>query len=118
MDLTRQEKLFVEKRAKFARSWPIVGAALLAMIAVLAAWLFFSNPLLINPWAVLSKLEAGSLPDSTLATMATLLPVVMFTCLFVLVVALVFFWVAFSNERKHLALIRRLTSHQTDLGDQ
>lgn len=109
MDLTREEELFVEGRAKFARSWPIVGTAMLAVLLLLAGWLLFTRPMLINPWAVLSGLEAGTIPDSTLAIMAALLPVVMLTCLFVLVVALILFSVAFSNEKKHIAIIRRMT---------
>ncbi len=68
--------------------------------------------MLINPWAVLSRLEADSLPDSTITMMAALLPVVMLTCVVVLAAALVLFSVAFSNERKHIAIIHRLTEHQ------
>lgn len=108
MDLTREEKAFLESRAKFARSWPIVGTAMLVGLLVLAGWLLFTRPMLINPWAVLSGLEAGTIPDSTLAVMAALLGV-MLTCLFVVGVVLILFSVAFSNEKKHIAIIRRMT---------
>lgn len=44
MNLTKQEKMFIEKRGKYARSWPIVGSVSLAMVFVLAGWLWFSKP--------------------------------------------------------------------------
>lgn len=118
MNLTKQEKMFVEKRGKYARSWPIVGSVSLAMVFVLAGWLWFSKPLLINPWAVFSGLETDSIPETTSTLMAAMLPVLMLTCLFVLVVCLVFFFAAFSNERKHLAIIHRLIASQADLEDK
>ena len=112
MDLTQRENVFVQKRWMFARSWPIVGSIALATVLVFAGWLWFSNPLLINPWAVLSGLESGSIPDTTLALMAALLPVTMLTCLFVIIAGLILSFIAFSNERKHIAIIRSLTFDQ------
>jgi hypothetical protein len=44
--------------------------------------------------------------------MAGMLPLVMLTCLSLLVVALVLSFAAFSNERRHIAIIRRLTGSQ------
>ena len=114
VDLTPKEEAFVKKREKFARSWPLVGAAMLGVIFVFAAWLWFSTPLLINPWVVLSGLDAGSIEDATITLMAGMLPLVMITCLFLLVVALVLSFAAFANERRHIAIIRRLTGGQTE----
>jgi hypothetical protein len=112
VELTAEEEAFVEKRVKFARSWPLVGSAMLVLIFAFAAWLWFSNPLLINPWAVLSGLDSNTIEDTTLTLMAGMLPLVMLTCLFLLVVALVLSFAAFSNERRHIAVIRRLTGNQ------
>ncbi len=115
VNLTAQEKMFVEKRAKLAQSWPIVGSMIFIVILVFAGWLWLSNPYLINPWAVFAEINSGSIPHSTLTLMAAILPVVMITCLFILIIGLVFSFVAFSNERKHIAIIRRLNAHQGGL---
>jgi hypothetical protein len=110
--LTLHEREFVEKREKFARSWPLVGSVLLLVVFLFGGWLWLSNPFLIDPWAVSAGLKAGVIPASTVALMAALLPVAMLTSLFVLVVCLLFAFVALSNERKQIAIIQRLALHQ------
>ena len=84
---------------------------MLIVVFFFGGWLWRSNPLLIDPWAVSAGLKAGAIPGPTVTLMAALLPVAMLTCLFVLVVCLLFAFVAFSNERKQIAIIRRLTLH-------
>jgi hypothetical protein len=110
MPLTEQERVFIERRAKLVRVWPIVGAICLAGVLCLTAWLWFTRPWLVNPWAVFSGLEAGLIPGPTILLMAAMLPVVVLTSLFVLVVCLLYCFAAFSNERKHLEIIRRLNA--------
>jgi hypothetical protein len=110
MPLTDQERVFVERRARLVRSWPVVGTVCLGVVLVLAGWLWFTRPWLVNPWAVFSGLEAGSIPGPTILVMATMLPVVVLASLFVLVVCLFYCFAAFSNERKHLEIIRRLNA--------
>lgn len=110
MELTQQDRVFVERRATLARNWPIVGTVCLGGVFCLAGWLWFTRPWLVNPWAVFSGLEAGSIPGPTVLLMAAMLPVVVLACLFVLVVCLIFGFTAFSNERKHLEIIRRLNA--------
>jgi hypothetical protein len=112
MNLTEQEKVFIDQRHRFARSWPVAGSVSLAIVFVLAGWLWLSRPFLINPWAVFSAIDSESIPETTVILMAAMLPIVMLTCFFILVVCLAFFFVAFSNERKHIAIIRRLTASQ------
>jgi hypothetical protein len=114
VELTAEEEAFVEKRAKFAHSWPFVGSVMLAVVLGFGAWLWFSNPLLINPWAVLSGLDSDSIEATTITLMAGMLPLVMLTCLFLLVVALVLSFAAFANERRHIAIIRRLTAGRVE----
>jgi len=88
------------------------------MVFALAGWLWLSMPFLINPWAVFSGIDTDSIPETTAILMTAMLPVVMLTCLFVLVVCLLFFFAAFSNERKHIAIIHRLTAAQSGLKDE
>jgi len=77
MILTAQERFFIEKRRRLTRVWPVVSTLLLLAILSLAGWLFWSNPLLVNPWAVFSRLQLHSISESTLFLMAFLLPVAM-----------------------------------------
>jgi hypothetical protein len=109
MSLTPDEEAFVEKRRKLARSWPLAGSVMLAALGILTVWLWISTPLLINPWAVFAGLSSKSIPGATLMLMASFLPVVVLACLLILASAVLLAFVAFSNERKHIAIIRRLT---------
>ncbi|MFC1580287.1 hypothetical protein ACFL4N_05180 [Thermodesulfobacteriota bacterium] len=88
------------------------------MIFAFAGWLWLSVPFFINPWAVISGLSSESIPDSTTFTMAALLPLVVLTCLFVLVAGVVFSFAAFSNEKKHIRIIRRLTASQCERAEK
>jgi len=112
MELSEFEKSFIKKRQKLARSWPFVGSLMILCVTALAAWLFWKNPLLINPWVVFSRIEADSIPLTTTSMMAGMLPIAILMCLVVLIIALLLSFVAFSNERKHIEIIRRLIRHQ------
>ena len=112
MRLAEREKRFLERRGALVRSWPIVGSVCLLGILVFSGWLWMSRPLLINPWAVAAGLEEGSIPESTTVVMAAMLPLTVLCCLLLLIVCIVFCFAAFSNERKHLAIIRRLGTSQ------
>lgn len=112
MTFNEQERSFLERRRRFTRSWPLVGTLLLAAVLTLTAWLFWSNPLLVNPWAVLTGLKAQSLPESTLSLMAFLLPIATLLCLSTLCILVLLTFVAFSNERRHIAVIDRLIRTQ------
>jgi hypothetical protein len=112
VQLTEQEKSFFTKREKLVRAWPLFGSVMLIVVLCLAGWLFWRNPLLVNPWVVLTRLEAGSIPDSTLLLMAGLLPIAMLLCLAIVLVTLLFAFVALSNERKYISIIHRLLNSQ------
>lgn len=108
MKLTEQETAFVERRARLLRSWPIVGSICVVSVLGFTAWLWITRPLLVNPWMAMSRLETSAIPDSTATLLAAMLPVVFLSCIFVLLALIAFVFVAFSNERKHLAIIGRL----------
>ena len=99
----------MERRTRLARLWPVAGLLLLAAVFLLAAWLWISSPLLVNPWAVFEALAADSMPKGTVSAMAAMLPVAMLACLVILVAFVLLFFVAFSNEKRHIGIIRRLT---------
>ena len=114
MSFSSSDRLFVEKRDRLARSWPVVGVVLLALLAGFCGWLWLRTPYLINPWAVFESLRAGTLPESTANLMVAMLPIVMLTLLFFAFVVVLLFFVAFSNERRLIRLIRELEQNSAD----
>ena len=108
LKLTEKETEFLERRTRFNRNWPIFGAIAVLLVLGFTIWLSISRSLLINAWAVLSRLENGSIPDSTIAILAAMLPVVFIGCILVLIALIAFSFAAISNERRYLKLIYRL----------
>ncbi len=109
MLLSNREQQFVEKRKRFVKAWPYVGTILLVMAIGLGMWLFWSKPLLANPFLALSRLNSSSVPASTMALMAGLLPVVVLMCVVLAITIVLFAFSAFSNEKKYLAIIKTIT---------
>lgn len=109
MDLTEQERRFLARRTRFLNSWRYVGSALLLVLAAFAGALFWFVPLLANPFAVLARLNGNSIPESSMALSTALLPVVVLICLFLAAAVVLLGFAAFSNERKYLAIIERVT---------
>lgn len=107
MKLSYEEQCFVAKRARLMRTWRYVGAILLAMITGLGVWLFLTKPLLTDPVMVMTRLKSHSIPESTMALMAAMLPVVSLMCIILTVIATLFVFAAFSNEKKYLTIIQR-----------
>ena len=107
MDVSHDELSFIKRRSRLVRTWPLAGSALLIMAVGLTAWLFFSSPLLANPLTVWSRLDEKSLPESELVVMAAMLPVVVLACLALLIVLILFGFVAFANEKKYLSILER-----------
>jgi hypothetical protein len=117
MDLSAQEKAYIKKRITFARSWPIAGLIMISVLAVLGVWVFWTRPLLINPWFVLSQLKADAVPESTLIVMAAILPVSMLMCMVSVVVFILIGFSVFSKERKYISIIHRMIAEQTHKSD-
>jgi hypothetical protein len=86
----------------------MVGGSLLAVLFGFAVWLFVSSPLLVNPFEVASRLEDGTIDESTMWMLAALLPITMGLCLVLVAVVIFFVFSAFANERRHLKIIDRL----------
>ncbi|MBD3797596.1 MAG: hypothetical protein IE887_07630 [Campylobacterales bacterium] len=99
------------------KTWRYVGAIMLTMLFGLIIWLFLSNPLLINPFVVLTRLNNDSIPDSTITLMADMLPVAVLMCIVLTVTVVLFAFITFSNEKKYLTIIQR-ESHKTSFSQQ
>lgn len=107
MQLNEKEQRFITRRARLIRSWRYVGTLLLVMLIGLGAWLFFSRPLLANPFETMTLLKSHSIPASTLTVMAAILPVVVLMCIFLAVINVLYVFAAFSSEKQYLAIIQR-----------
>lgn len=109
MELSNEDRQFLVKRTRLVRAWPTVGTILLLFVIGLGIWLFWSKPLLANPFLVLARLKNDSVPASTLTLMAGLLPVVFTMCIVLAVSIVLFAFAGFANEKKYLAIIRAVT---------
>lgn len=108
--LAPEQIAFVEKRRNLVRLWRWTGLGLLLLVLGFTIYLAIRTPLLINPFETISRLESGTLPESTLVIMAAMLPV-MFSAALILLLALVaVMYAAIGNEKKYLAMIDGLTS--------
>ncbi|NCA71707.1 MAG: hypothetical protein EOM91_16830 [Sphingobacteriia bacterium] len=108
MPITADQTVFLARRARMVRSWPLVGTVLIAGVFILWGWLMWSAPMLANPWAVHTRLASAAIPESTLALSAAILPILVFICLLLLLVMIVFAFVVIANERRYLAIIMAL----------
>lgn len=107
MELSTQELSFVARRERLTAYWVVVGGALLLLLGALGVWLWVRVPYLVDPWAVAEGIRTGSLPESTMALMAAMLPVVVLMLLGVVAVGVLLASVAVSNERRLIRIIQR-----------
>ena len=104
--LTGDDEAFVGRRERLVAAWPIVGGVLVVSVLVLGGWLWFRSPHLINPFLVADGLKDNAIAELTLVMMALILPIMTIGCLVILLVGLVFSFVAFANERRLIRIIR------------
>lgn len=104
-ELSERNARFVEQRHRLNRRWWVVGWILLAAIAVVLGYLFWATPMLVAPWEVAARIRTGSVPRSTLETMALMLPITFLGCFVLLVVVVAFQFGAAANERRLLAIL-------------
>jgi hypothetical protein len=105
MALLEQQRVFLERRRRLLRWWPVVGWLLLVASFGLALWLLVTAPLLINPVAAAAAIESEQVPWPTIEAMAALLPYASLLALALLVVLVLFMFAAMAQQRRLLALI-------------
>ena len=71
---------------------------------------------MITPYEVITRLESGTVDQSTLEMMAVLLPVTFVLVCFLLAVFVAMMYQAFSNEKKYLEILeaRIINAQATD----
>lgn len=108
MSLSTKDLVFIEKRERLTKYWPLAGAGLLTLLSAFSIWLWAEVPHMINPWFVSASINNGTLPETTVTTMAVILPFVMLSFLVFAGIVVLLAFVAFANERRLLRLIRKL----------
>jgi len=103
--LSDRDTSFVEQRGTLNRRWRIAGWLLFAAIAAVLGFLFLTSPMLVAPWEVAARIRTGSLPLSTLQTMALMLPITFLGCFVLLVAVVAFQFAGCANERRLLDII-------------
>jgi len=115
--LTEKESEFISQRESLLRLWPYVGALLLAGIAAYIAWCWLNRPYLISPVAVFEGIQEGTMDRSTIETLAVLCAVSMIITWSLLAIGVGFAFAIFGTERRHIAIIRRLSSEAESSAD-
>lgn len=107
MSLSPTELLFIEKRERLTRQWPIFGFCLLFLFAGIVFWLWNETPHMVDPWLVATSLEEGTLAESTLTAMAAMLPLVVLVLIAAAGAFVMLLSVACANERRLIQLLGR-----------
>jgi hypothetical protein len=110
MNLSQRQSRYLERRRKLLKAWRYTGPMMFLGIIGLVIYIKINSPLLINPYEVISRLESGSIKQSSLEMMAVLLPIVFIIVCFLLVVLVAIMFAASLNERKYLEIIGKTTS--------
>ncbi|MFE8072191.1 hypothetical protein QQM79_14135 [Marinobacteraceae bacterium S3BR75-40.1] len=84
--------------------WPRIAVALILLVFGFGGWLWFRAPWLVDPLWVAKALETNALPDDLLWAMALILPLVVLTCLLLVIALIVVAWTGFRREADYLAL--------------
>ena len=108
MPLTESDEKFLQQRERLLKLWTPAGFTLVLGLIVLVTWFWLQQPQMISPFAIAEAIENGTMEEPTLRTLAFLMPISMIMALGIAAFMISFAFVAFSNERKHIAIIRRL----------
>ncbi len=108
--LDERDRAYLARRTRMLRWWPWAAGVLL--VAILGLWgtLFLSRSLLVNPWVLLERLEANDVSQGTLAALALLGSMGFLVLGIVMLAVLALLWAAARNERRLLAMLRKLQS--------
>ena len=111
--LSDAEQRFVRARRWRARAWPWVGIVLTAAWAGLLAWLWSTQPTLVDPRLVWSGLTDGSLQEPSVHLLAAMTPVLVCTVFVVVLATLLLAFGCNAHERRMLRLLERLEEGST-----
>lgn len=103
--LTEAQSQFLARRRKLSKAWPLVGSLLIVLVLGLYAYLFWSTPMLVNPYHVMERVKADELPRELALTMAMIMPLVVLWTGVLLIVFILFSFSMIGNERKLIRMV-------------
>jgi len=109
MALSEDEARFLKRRRWFVKSWKVVAVLVVVGLGAVLVYLSISAPQLVNPMHVARQLEAKAVERLDLEVQAVLLPVAILGWFAIVAAVIVLGFGVIANERKHLAIIDRLT---------
>ena len=101
----KKDEQFLEKRRKLNKAWPIVGTIMMISLVILALYLFFSSPLLINPYKVIELIKANKLSPTTMRLMAVIMPVLVIGLLGTVFICIFYTWLFMIIEKRYLKML-------------
>ncbi len=96
---------FLARRRKLVRWWPPVGVAMLLVLVGFAGWLWFTQPLMVNPNEMARRLISGDIDDGTLVILAGMVPLLLWGCLIVTAGLVLLGFSVTAAERRYLAAL-------------
>lgn len=111
--LTTSQKKFLDQRKFFSKVGFWVGIGTFLILIIFVIYMYFTHPLLANPYYVMGQLENNTLSPSILSILATVGSFLFLIVSLILGVFIVFFILAVRNEHKLLTIIDTLQKRDT-----
>lgn len=115
MSLSEKDQMFISKRKKLTKYFPICGWGCLTILAGYLIWAFLKTPILLNPFIVQERILNKQIEQSSLVLMSVMLPIAFSIAFFILIVLVVFMFIWNSHEKKYLKIIEQMDDQASNL---
>jgi Na+/proline symporter len=109
--LTQSQKEFIDKRTRLHKYWPSMVAVLALLWGGASLFFYFRFPLFANPFFVIEQLEKNRLEPTTMMLLSAMLPVIVMSVSFLLLILILLFADRMLTEKKLLKIIDILKSN-------
>jgi uncharacterized BrkB/YihY/UPF0761 family membrane protein len=100
-----KDQEFLQKRARIAEHWKIIGVMLFLMLGAVVIFLILKSPYLANPMRVAMMLKDQGIDEEVMRVSTLLLPVVVLILFSMVGVFILFAYLLFSIERRYHRII-------------
>ena len=105
MKFKQSDSEFLQHRKQLNSVWGSIIPLLIGVLVILYGFLWFTAPMLVNPFAVMNRLQADTVDITTLQTMAVMLPMVFGLLCAVMLVLVGFVHQTIKTERRYQSII-------------
>jgi amino acid transporter len=99
------DQIFLEKRKKLNRLWPIVGTALIVTLVLLYILLFIRTPKLVNPYLVMELIKTDQMAESSLHLLALICPIAIIFLFLTVGAVILFGFGCYKTEKRYLRIL-------------